>query len=86
MKLLLDTHVLLWRHNEPSRLSETAHDAIRDFDNEILLSPNIGQHDERAQTPRFHFLYIDAEQHKVGKANTQKSRITHLIFALGSSS
>lgn len=38
MKLLLDTHVLLWWHNEPSRLSETAHDAIRDFDNEIFLS------------------------------------------------
>jgi PIN domain nuclease of toxin-antitoxin system len=38
MKLLLDTHVLLWWHNEPSRLSETAHNAISDFDNEVFLS------------------------------------------------
>jgi PIN domain nuclease of toxin-antitoxin system len=38
MKLLLDTHVLLWWHSEPSRLSETAHDAISDLDNEIFLS------------------------------------------------
>ena len=38
MKLLLDTHVLLWWHNEPSRLSETAYNAISDFDNEVFLS------------------------------------------------
>jgi len=38
MKLLLDTHALLWWHNEPSRLSEAAYDAIRDFDNEVFLS------------------------------------------------
>ena len=38
MKLLLDTHVLLWWHNEPARLSETAHNAISDFDNEVFLS------------------------------------------------
>jgi len=38
MRLLLDTHVLLWGHNEPERLTETAYDAIRDLDNEIFLS------------------------------------------------
>jgi PIN domain nuclease of toxin-antitoxin system len=38
MKLLLDTHVLLWWHSEPARLSATAHDAIRHLDNEIFLS------------------------------------------------
>lgn len=38
MRLLLDTHVLLWWHHEPSRLSETAHDAISDLDNEVFLS------------------------------------------------
>ena len=38
MKLLLDTHVLLWWHSEPSRLSERANTAISDFDNEIFIS------------------------------------------------
>jgi PIN domain nuclease of toxin-antitoxin system len=38
MKLLLDTHVLLWWHSEPSRLSESANNAISDLDNEIFLS------------------------------------------------
>ena len=38
MKLLLDTHVLLWWHGEPSRLSENANNAISDLDNEIFLS------------------------------------------------
>ena len=38
MKLLLDTHALLWWHTEPSRLSVTAHEAISDLDNEIFLS------------------------------------------------
>jgi PIN domain nuclease of toxin-antitoxin system len=38
MRLLLDTHALLWWHNEPARLSETVHHAISDFDNEVFLS------------------------------------------------
>ena len=38
MRLLLDTHVLLWWHNEPARLTARAHDAISDRDNEIFLS------------------------------------------------
>lgn len=38
MRLLLDTHVLLWWHNAPARLTARAHDAISDRDNEILLS------------------------------------------------
>jgi PIN domain nuclease of toxin-antitoxin system len=38
MKLLLDTHGRQWWPNEPSRLSEPAHEAISDLDNEIFLS------------------------------------------------
>jgi PIN domain nuclease of toxin-antitoxin system len=38
MRLLLDTHVLLWWHNAPARLTARAHDAISDRDNEIWLS------------------------------------------------
>jgi len=38
MRLLLDTHVLLWWHSEPSRLSETATNTISDLNNEIFVS------------------------------------------------
>ena len=38
MRLLLDTHVLLWWHHAPHRLSETAHNALGDPNNEIFLS------------------------------------------------
>ena len=38
MRLLLDTHVFLWWHHEPSRLSERANNAISNLDNEIFLS------------------------------------------------
>jgi PIN domain nuclease of toxin-antitoxin system len=38
MKLRLDTHVLLWWHNGPSRLSESAHEAISDLNIELFLS------------------------------------------------
>lgn len=39
MKLLLDTHVWLWRLLAPERLSEPAEQAIADADSELLLSP-----------------------------------------------
>ena len=38
MKLLLDTHCWLWWLVEPERLSETAREAITNFDNELWLS------------------------------------------------
>lgn len=38
MKLLLDTHVLLWAAGEPSKLSRDARDAIDDLNNELLFS------------------------------------------------
>ena len=38
MNLLLDTHVLLWWLDDPALLSETAESAIRDPDNNILVS------------------------------------------------
>jgi PIN domain nuclease of toxin-antitoxin system len=38
MRLLLDIHVLLWWHSEPSRLSETATNTISDLNNEIFVS------------------------------------------------
>jgi PIN domain nuclease of toxin-antitoxin system len=39
VKLLLDTHVWLWRMLEPERISAPAEKAIVDPDNELLLSP-----------------------------------------------
>ena len=38
MKLLLDTHLLLWGAAEPARLSRSAQTLIDDADNELLFS------------------------------------------------
>ena len=38
MKLLLDTHLLLWATTEPERLSAAAQHLIDDTDNELLFS------------------------------------------------
>ena len=39
MTFLLDTHTLLWMLFEPDRLSEEVQAQIKDFENEILVSP-----------------------------------------------
>ena len=38
MRLLLDTHILLWALADPRRLSEPARDAIESVENEVLFS------------------------------------------------
>jgi PIN domain nuclease of toxin-antitoxin system len=38
MKLLLDTHLLLWAAGEPERLSASARRLIKDLDNQLLFS------------------------------------------------
>lgn len=38
MKLLLDTHVLLWAAASPSRLSEEVRDALEDAEHDVLVS------------------------------------------------
>jgi PIN domain nuclease of toxin-antitoxin system len=38
MKLLLDTHVLLWAVLEPQKLSATLRDALEDSDNALFVS------------------------------------------------
>lgn len=38
MKLLLDTHLLLWAANEPGRLPKQARALIEDEENELLFS------------------------------------------------
>lgn len=38
MKLLIDTHVLLWWFDDPLRMSEAARDRIADPENEVLVS------------------------------------------------
>ena len=38
MRLLLDTHILLWAAGEPERLSEAASSLIENADNEIVFS------------------------------------------------
>ncbi len=39
MRLLLDTHVWLWRLLDPKRISTAAEEAISDPQSELLLSP-----------------------------------------------
>ena len=39
MKLLLDTHLLLWAAGEPARLSRKAKHLLADPENELLFSP-----------------------------------------------
>ena len=38
MRLLIDTHALIWAVEQPSKLSATAGSALRDPGNELLLS------------------------------------------------
>ena len=38
MRVLLDTHVLLWWHDQPVCLTETAYNAINDSGNDVFLS------------------------------------------------
>ena len=38
MKLLLDTHLLLWAAGEPKRLSKNIRTLLEDMDNELLFS------------------------------------------------
>ncbi len=38
MKLLLDTHLLLWAAFQPNKLSKTASSLIEDINNELLFS------------------------------------------------
>ncbi len=38
MKLLLDTHLLLWAAGEPGRLSRSAHSLIENSENELVFS------------------------------------------------
>jgi PIN domain nuclease of toxin-antitoxin system len=38
MKLLLDTHLLLWAAGDPNRLSSTARSLIENLENELLFS------------------------------------------------
>jgi PIN domain nuclease of toxin-antitoxin system len=39
VKLLLDTHTLLWAAHEPDKLSIAAANAIRSWDNDVFVSP-----------------------------------------------
>ncbi len=38
MKLLLDTHVIIWASDEPLKLSQNARTALRDVDNDLYIS------------------------------------------------
>jgi len=42
MKLLLDTHVFIWMHGDPARLSSRARKLLADADSELHLSVVVG--------------------------------------------
>lgn len=42
MRVLIDTHVLIWSVIEPERLSSTVFELLSDTDNEVLVSPVSG--------------------------------------------
>jgi PIN domain nuclease of toxin-antitoxin system len=39
VKLLLDTHILIWSRLSPEQLSDAASEALQDEDNELWYSP-----------------------------------------------
>lgn len=39
MNFLLDTHIWLWIHREPSKLSPAVNQSVADLDNDLWLSP-----------------------------------------------
>lgn len=57
MKILLDTHALLWAIGSPERLSSKAHDAISSLKNTVYFSPAsiweiaIKQHEKKLDAP-----------------------------------
>jgi PIN domain nuclease of toxin-antitoxin system len=56
MRLLLDTHILLWALGEPARLPRAAYDAILDPGNEVLFSAaNIWETAIKSQLGRVDF-------------------------------
>lgn len=56
MRLLLDTHVLLWSLADPRRLPELVRDAIEAGDNEVLFSAaSIWEVAIKSQLPRTDF-------------------------------
>lgn len=56
MRLLLDTHVLLWSLADPRRLPEAVRDAIEAGDNEVLFSAaSIWEVAIKSQLPRTDF-------------------------------
>jgi PIN domain nuclease of toxin-antitoxin system len=66
MKLLLDTHVVLWVANSPQRLPQTARDMIASLDNEVYFSVvNVWEVVLKAQLNRADFR-VDARALRSG--------------------
>jgi PIN domain nuclease of toxin-antitoxin system len=88
MKLLLDTHLLLWAAGEPKRLSKQARTSIDNPDNELLFSAaslwevaikrGLGREDFKVDAPR------PLGQRVQRVTNHQRSRRCHREFAADS--
>lgn len=64
MRLLLDTHVLLWALAEPDRLSAAARDALTDGTNDLFVSSVS--------------LFEVSTKHRLGKLPTAPALLDHL--------
>ncbi|WP_398329647.1 type II toxin-antitoxin system VapC family toxin [Vulcanococcus sp.] len=72
MRLLLDTHALLWWLAEPERLSPVAHAAIADGNNQVLASAASGWE-----------IAAKARLGKLPAANELVDDLPHLLAAQG---
>ena len=68
MKLLLDTHILLWAAGQPEKLSESAHARLTDPENnlffsaasiwEIVIKLGLGRDDFKVDLPRLRRMLV----------------------------
>lgn len=68
MKLLLDTHIILWAAGEPEKLSEAARDMLNDYRNslyfsaaslwEIVIKRGVGRADFKVDAHRLRKMLI----------------------------
>jgi PIN domain nuclease of toxin-antitoxin system len=68
MKLLLDTHILLWAAGQPDKLPESAREMLLDKRNrlffstaniwEIVIKKGIGRHDFKIDPERMHKMLV----------------------------
>ncbi len=88
MKLLLDTHLLLWAASAPDRLSMRAVSMIEDTGNELMFSPvsiwevaikrSLGRDDFRADPRLLRRGLVDNQYQELGVTSTHAIEVDNL--------